>query len=107
MSIQTLDLNFTQMQQPNTFTTDSLFAVMKYCAGSIEYLFALNLAERYCWSLFVWPNSSLVAAIAPSVNKLIIAINADDFTMVCTFLAYHLTCGEFNIVNVERKRLTL
>lgn len=48
MSIQTLDLNFTQMQQPNTFTTDSLFAVMKYCAGSIEYLFALNLAERYC-----------------------------------------------------------
>ena len=95
------------MQQPNTFMADRLLAAAKYCAESIDYLRALNLVERSCCNLFARPNSSLVAAITPSINKLIIAINADDFAMVCTFLAYHLTCGEFDVVNVERKRLTL
>lgn len=43
MLIQTLDLNFTQMQQPNTFIANSSLAVAKYCAGSIEYLRVLSL----------------------------------------------------------------
>ena len=68
MLIQTLDLNFTQMQQPNAFMADRLLAAAKYCAESIDYLCALNLVERSCCNLFARANSPLVTSVAPSIN---------------------------------------
>lgn len=68
MLIQTLDLNFTQMRQPNTFIANSSLAAAKYCAESIDYLRALNLVERSCCNLFARANSPLVTTVAPSIN---------------------------------------
>lgn len=52
-------------------------------------------------------DSTFVAAVAPCINKLVIAIHAYDFAVICTFLAYHFAGREIYIVDIERKGLSL
>ena len=52
-------------------------------------------------------NSALVTTVTPCIDELVVAINTDNFAVICTFLANHLARREINIVDVERKRLPL
>ncbi len=52
-------------------------------------------------------NSTLVATVAPCIDEFVVAINTDNFAVICTFLTNHLARRKINIVDVERKRLSL
>ena len=52
-------------------------------------------------------NSTLVTTVTPCIDELVVAIYADNFAVICAFLTNHLARRKINIVDVERKWLSL
>ena len=52
-------------------------------------------------------NSALVTTVTPCIDELVVAIYTDNFAVICAFLTNHLARRKINIVDVERKRLSL